>query len=116
MNAKSPVNQKKILKPKKKQVARKFKRVALRHKDANATIFLANNFYRDDFIRFIPANTRYTFTFIANNVKTISAGWDNDRHLPGVVLSYPQGNNWVVVIQTPTNQSFTATFSFVYTS
>lgn len=116
MNTKLKINQKSKLKVGKKNAKRSFKRAVLRHKDAKATIDLGNGFFRDDFSRFIPANTRYTFTFAAFNFKTISAGWDNNRHLPGVVLSYPQGNNWVIVIQTPTDQSFTATFSFIYKS
>ncbi|MFH5181679.1 hypothetical protein ACHHV8_03060 [Paenibacillus sp. TAB 01] len=89
------------------------KSVAASRKRARATVDLGNGFERFEFTRVVPANTIFRFTFIAGSRKTISAGWSNVRGLPYTVLSFPQGNNWVVIVNNGLNTSLTTTFAFI---
>ncbi|KRF31713.1 hypothetical protein [Paenibacillus sp. Soil787] len=83
---------------------------------ARATVVLGNGFFRDEFTRIVPANTIFRFTFNALSFKTISAGWSNDRAIPYTVLSFPQGNNWVVIVNNGLATSLSTTFAFIYKS
>ncbi|MNI01358.1 hypothetical protein D3C73_541970 [compost metagenome] len=89
------------------------KKVWATRKNARATVDLGNGFERFEFTRVVAANTVFRFTFIAGSRKTISAGWSNDRSVPYSVLSFPQGNNWVVIVNNGLGIPLTTTFAFI---
>ncbi|WJH36930.1 hypothetical protein N6H14_15285 [Paenibacillus sp. CC-CFT747] len=98
---------------KSKATKQKVTNVFLRRPDARIKVDLGDGFERLEFTRSVPGRNFYRFTFLAGSRKTISAGWSWPFTEVFPVLSYPQGNDWVILLHNTNPSALDYTFYFI---